>query len=174
MMACLAAISRLITMRGHPAAESTPGAANVRRTCLFHSYLMLFAVETSSPAQRAHKRAKFFNKWRSSQLDKLGITPPCQRIPISTRANLAAGRLVRIYRGMPIPWLGPDRPLTPTPSRRGATVGRMAQTQTPKATGCQGLHRASLESETTSSNSKCIAGLAMRHLNNSYTPRYRP
>lgn len=57
---------------------------------------------------------------------------------------------------------GPTDHSRPTPSRRGATVGRMAQTQTPKATGCQGLHRASLKSETTSSNSKCIPGLATR------------
>ena len=61
-MACLAAISRLITMRGHPAAESTPGAANVRRTCLFDSYLMLFAVETSSPMQRAREWAGIFQQ----------------------------------------------------------------------------------------------------------------
>lgn len=36
----MAAISRLITMRGHPAAESTPGAANVRRMCPFDSYAL--------------------------------------------------------------------------------------------------------------------------------------
>ena len=121
----MAAISRLITMRGHPAAESTPGAANVRRMCLFDSYLMLFAVETSSPVQRARKWAGFFNKWRSSQPDKLGITPPRQRISIPTRANLALGR---IYRGMPVRGSGPTDHSRPTPSRRGATVGRMAQT----------------------------------------------
>ena len=90
-----------------------------RRTHVF-SIAMLFAVETSSPVQRARKRAEVFSKWRSLQLDKLGITLPRQRIPISTRANLALGRLVRIYRGMPNPWLGPDRPLTPDsiPRRR--------------------------------------------------------
>jgi len=134
----MAAISRLITMRGHPAAESTPGAANVRRMCLFDSYLMLFAVETSSPVQRARKWAGFFNKWRSSQPDKLGITPPRQRIPISTRVNLAAGRLVRIYRGMPIPWLGPDRPFTPDsipPRRNGRPHGANPNAESDRVPG---------------------------------------
>ena len=81
---------------------------------------MLFAVETSSPAQRARKWAWFstnggarsFASWASllhasaSQSQQGPTWPP--------------GRLGRIYRGMPNPWLGPDRPLTPDsiPSRR--------------------------------------------------------
>jgi hypothetical protein len=114
----MAAISRLITMRGHPAAESTPGAANVRRMS-FRQLCSLLLKRRLRCSGRANGQ-RFFSKWRSLQLCKLGITPPCQRIPISTRANLALGRLVRIYRGMPNPWLGPDRPLTPDsiPRRR--------------------------------------------------------
>lgn len=134
----MAAISRLITMRGHPAAESTPGAANARRMRLSDSYLMLFAFETSSPMQRAREWAEFFSKWRSSQLDKLGIISSRQRIPISTRANLAAGRLVRIYRGMPIPWLGPDRPLTPDsipPRRNGRPPGSNPNAESDRVPG---------------------------------------
>ena len=135
----MAAISRLIMMRGHPAAESTPGAANVRRMCLFDSYLMLFAVESSSPMQRARELAEFSSKWQSSQLDKLGITPPRQRIPISTRANLAAaGRLVRIYRGMPVPWLGPDRPFMPDsipPRRNGRPHGANPNAESDRVPG---------------------------------------
>ena len=94
--------------------------------------------------QRAQNWADCFSKWQSLQLYKLGITPPRQRIPISTRANLALGR---IYRGMPIPWLGPDRPLMPDsiPSRRnGGPHGANPNAENDRVPGC--VHQASLES----------------------------
>ena len=61
-----------------------------RQTHVF-SIAMLFAVETSSPTQRARNWPDSVSKWRSLQLYKLGITPSCQRSP--TRANLALADL---------------------------------------------------------------------------------
>lgn len=122
-----------------------------RQTRLFSiQAAMLFAVETSSPMQRARNSPGFISKWRRLQLLESGITTrPRQRI--ATWAILALADLDESIAACTSRGSGPTDHSRLTPSRRGATVGRAAQTQTPKATGFRGLHEVSLESDDTSS-----------------------
>jgi hypothetical protein len=122
---------------------------------------------------------KAFSKWHRSDLytsrASLNFASASQQGP-SWRSQTSTN----IPRHAPIPrGSGPTDHSCPTPSRRGATVGRAAQTQTPFTTGYQGMHQASLKLddifEAANAEPDIMLSWQKRYPNkkNTYSSRYR-